>query len=137
MLSSSTSISSPGLIPLQWKISKDIGVMKASLIPSAGTSQGGLESGTDAAEHGDYLRFPEQAKLNLGQQLLGFPTIHVAIALRILSILRSPGNLVTIPTRGQRVVKDNIRTLPARDQTRRQRYQIKMGVSFDKLWEDT
>jgi hypothetical protein len=69
--------------------------------------------------------------------LLGFPTIYVAITPSIPSILRDLGNLFTIPTGRQRVVKDNVHAFPAQDQARRQRYQIKVGVSFDKLWKDT
>jgi hypothetical protein len=60
----------------------------------------------------------------------------VAITPSIPSILRDLGNLFTIPTGRQRVVKDNVHAFPAQDQARRQRYQIKVGVSFDKLWKD-
>jgi hypothetical protein len=63
--------------------------------------------------------------------------MHMANALRIPSMLRGLGNLVTIPTGRQRIVKDNVHAFPARDKDWGQRYRIKMRVSFEKLWEDT
>ena len=52
-------------------------------------------------------------------------------------ILCDVGKLVPIPTGGERVVKDNLRALPARDCAKKWGYQGKPGVSLARLLQDT